>query len=216
MREEERTRRERGEYARRKTHVYYTKKRESFQKETPTQRRRRIIARRASRLFLLPTTRKNARRSILIVPDTLVDATTPALARFYRRVRPTARRSRHHLSAQTLPLPFIQREKERERAPKTPREERKKKEAPTGGPTRDLRTPAQPPSLARSHKDRRENRGSSSIEKTRAARERERERERESHRVVPFFRSYKQNVKTMKVSSSPKTQKAKTFCTVGV
>lgn len=122
MREEERTRRERGEYARRKTHVYYTKKRESFQKETPTQRRRRIIARRASRLFLLPTTRKNARRSILIVPDTPVDATTPALARFYRRVRSTARRSRHHLSAQTLPLPFIQREKEREREPQNHRE----------------------------------------------------------------------------------------------
>ena len=130
MREEERTRRERGEYARRKTHVYYTKKRESFQKETPTQRRRRIIARRASRLFLLPTTRKNARRSILIVPNTPVDATTPALARFYRRVRSTARRSRHHLSA---PLPFIQREKERERAPKTPRKEREKKRRSAGG-----------------------------------------------------------------------------------
>ena len=100
------------------------------------------------------------------------------------------------------------RERKREREPQKHREKNeKKKEAPTGGPTRDLRTPAQPPSLARSHKDRRENRGSSSIEKTRAARERERERERESHRVVPFFRSYKQNVKTMKVSSSPTTKK---------
>ena len=49
------------------------------------------------------------------------------------------------------------------------------------------------------------------LEKTRAARERE--RERKSHRV-PFFRSYKQNVKT-KVSSSPKQKKPKP-CKVGL
>lgn len=181
MREEERTRRERGEYARHR-HTFTKRKKESFQKETPTKRRRRIIARRASRLFLLPTTRKNARRSILIVPDTLVDATTPALARFYRRVRPTARRSRHHLSAQTLPLPFIQREKERERAPNTARRTKKKKKRPRVG---QLATFARRHNhlLSRVRTKTDEKTAVRALEKTRAARERERERKRESSRT---------------------------------
>lgn len=87
MREEERTRRERGEYARRRLKGPHPRK---PQHEGDANHRASRVA-----PFLLPTTRKNARRSILIVPDTPVDATTPALARFYRRVRSTARRSRH-------------------------------------------------------------------------------------------------------------------------
>jgi len=139
MREEERTRRERGEYARRRLKGPHPRK---PQHEGDANHRASRVA-----PFLLPTTRKNARRSILIVPDTPVDATTPALARFYRRVRSTARRSRH-LSPPThtsfwWSFLFIQREI---REPQTPRRTKKRSAAPT----RDLRTPAQPPSLARS------------------------------------------------------------------
>ena len=94
---------------------------------------------RASRVapFLLPTIRKNARRSILIVPDTLVDATTPALARFYRRVRSTARRSRH-LSPPTHTSFWwssLHPERERERESPKHRDGNEKKEA-----TRQLAT----------------------------------------------------------------------------
>ena len=179
MREEERTRRERGEYARRRLKGPHPRK---PQHEGDANHRASRVA-----PFLLPTTRKNARRSILIVPDTPVDATTPALARFYRRVRSTARRSRH-LSPPThtsfwWSFLFIQREI---REPQTPRRTKKRSAAPT----RDLRTPAQPPSLARSERDRREN-------NARAAREHafvraqsaERERKRESHCICAYLSS---------------------------
>jgi hypothetical protein len=211
MREEERTRRERGEYARRR-HAFTKRKKESPSKRKPQQKEGDASSRVARRAFF------SSRRRAKTLDDRFSSFPTHSSTRRRPRSRVSTvacARPRAVLDIISPPRHFLfpsSRERKREREPQKHREKNeKKKEAPTGGPTRDLRTPAQPPSLARSHKDRRENRGSSSIEKTRAARERERERERESHRVVPFFRSYKQNVKTMKVSSSPKQKKPKPF-----
>ena len=177
MREEERTRRERGEYARRRLKGPHPRK---PQHEGDANHRASRVA-----PFLLPTIRKNARRSILIVPDTPVDATTPALARFYRRVRSTARRSRH-LSPPThtsfwWPFLFIQREI---REPQTPRRERKKEA------TRQLATFARRRNhlLSRVRKETDEKTTRELLENTRLTERGEREKERESlYMRVPFF-----------------------------
>ena len=172
MREEERTRRERGEYARRRQ---VTK---GPSKETPTRRR---THHRASRVapFLLSTTRKNARRSILIVPDTSVDATTPALARFYRRVHSTARRSRHLSppTRQALPLVVFP---SSERAPT---QSKKRSAAP------ERPSPAGTSTFSRAFVKRPRKRSRARTRAERRERDAERKRERESHFTrVPFFR----------------------------
>ena len=169
MREEERTRRERGEYARRR-HTFTKRKKESPSKRKPQQKEGDASSRVARRAFF------SSRRRAKTLDDRFSSFPTHSSTRRRPRSRVSTvacARPRAVLDIISPPRHFLfpssKREKERERAPKTPREERKKKEAPTGGPTRDLRTPAQPPSLARSHKDRRENRGSSSRENARCS-----------------------------------------------
>ena len=210
MREEERTRRERGEYARRRLKGPHPRK---PQHEGDANHRASRVA-----PFLLPTTRKNARRSILIVPDTPVDATTPALARFYRRVRSTARRSRH-LSPPThtsfwWSFLFIQREIRE--SPKH-RDERKK-EAP-----RQLATFARRRNhlLSRVRKETDEKTTRELLENARLCGHRAR-RERERERVIVYARTFLptpgQNVETSfppkKTQKKTPTKKRGFLCTV--
>ena len=210
MREEERTRRERGEYARRR-HAFTKRKKESPSKRKPQQKEGDASSRVARRAFF------SSRRRAKTLDDRFSSFPTHSSTRRRPRSRVSTvacARPRAVLDIISPPRHFLfpsSRERKREREPQKHREknEKKKKRPRVGQLATFARRHNHLLSRVRTKTD--EKTAVRALEKTRAARERERERERESHRVVPFFRSYKQNVKTMKVSSSPKQKKPKPF-----